>query len=444
MKLHNILRPITYILIFTTLFIEVGNFLRFILVDDTNSYTRITYHEMYEQDNIDVLFIGSSHCYCGFNPSILDSKLNCNTFNAGSSAQQIDGTYTLIKEIAKHNQVSNIYLELYYAGIYANPQNRTNLTQTYIIGDYLHPSFNKYMYLAGASNPSHYFNSFIPARRSWNNLYDSDYIFDLFIQKTSSAYRQYQYDYVTYDSDGYAGKGYIYSHNSLSDTDLFMDLSGETFTMDTNFDYWQNRLNQIVSYCNKKNIELTFVVAPMSDYYLSISPKYDEYVDHLSGLAEKYQIKYYDFNLCKEQYFPSDISLFKDSNHLNSYGAEILSNNIALLHNNEVTPSEMFYNSHAERINHLQPTILGLTYTDDTNDNNQTTRHCIIQSTHPEIMEYEISLVDSMGDTTILRDYSPLQDFTLPQGNYTQIIIKTQYTQNSLHHADCHIYQISE
>ncbi len=37
----------------------IGNMLNYVLVDDTNAYSRITLHEMYETDkNIDVLFLG--------------------------------------------------------------------------------------------------------------------------------------------------------------------------------------------------------------------------------------------------------------------------------------------------------------------------------------------------------------------------------------------------
>ena len=57
---------------------------------------------------------GSSHCYRTFIPEILDKKLGVNTFNVGTSAQQMDGSFMVIKEAAKYNNIKHIYLEVYY------------------------------------------------------------------------------------------------------------------------------------------------------------------------------------------------------------------------------------------------------------------------------------------------------------------------------------------
>ena len=46
-------------LMFCIMLIGCGKFFRYVLIDDTAYYTRITFHEMYEQENIDVLFVGS-------------------------------------------------------------------------------------------------------------------------------------------------------------------------------------------------------------------------------------------------------------------------------------------------------------------------------------------------------------------------------------------------
>lgn len=71
----NRIKKIGSILLFLILLVGGGKFLRYMLTDDTASYTRLTFHEMYEQDNIDVLFIGSSHCYRSFVPDILDEEM---------------------------------------------------------------------------------------------------------------------------------------------------------------------------------------------------------------------------------------------------------------------------------------------------------------------------------------------------------------------------------
>ena len=101
-------------LLFCVMFIGCGEFFRYILIDDTGSYTRITFHEMYEQENIDVLFVGSSHCYRSFIPEIFDDELGIASFNGGTSSQNLDGSYMVIKEAARYNDIKHVYLELYY------------------------------------------------------------------------------------------------------------------------------------------------------------------------------------------------------------------------------------------------------------------------------------------------------------------------------------------
>lgn len=74
----------------------------------------------------------------------MECNFEKNTFNAGSSSQQLDTSYALIKETARNNNIEQVYLELYYRmaeeSAYAD---RTTMTSTYIISDYMKPSFNK-------------------------------------------------------------------------------------------------------------------------------------------------------------------------------------------------------------------------------------------------------------------------------------------------------------
>ena len=128
-----------------------GKLFRYLLTDDVSSYTRVAFHEMYEQDNIDVLFVGSSHIYRSCVPQIFDEAWHVNSFNAGTSSQKMDGSYMVIREAARYHNISHIYLDLYYEMAFDVQQKRTQMTDTYIIADYLKPSVDKIDYLLHAS-----------------------------------------------------------------------------------------------------------------------------------------------------------------------------------------------------------------------------------------------------------------------------------------------------
>ena len=101
-------------LAFLILFLLAGIGLRWLLTDDTASYTRLMMHEFYRQDNIDILFVGSSHCYVSLDPRITDEIFEANTFNAGSALQAQDASFALIREAVERYNVRQVYMEMYY------------------------------------------------------------------------------------------------------------------------------------------------------------------------------------------------------------------------------------------------------------------------------------------------------------------------------------------
>ena len=72
----------------------------FLLVDDVHSYSRVMLQELYaDAGNIDTLFLGSSHCYRSVDPAQVDAALGTHSFNAGSSQQLPDGSYSMVYEM---------------------------------------------------------------------------------------------------------------------------------------------------------------------------------------------------------------------------------------------------------------------------------------------------------------------------------------------------------
>ena len=66
-----------------------------------------------KKNSLDILFIGSSHSYCTFNPKVFDHYLKCNSFNLGTGAQPFSTTYSGIIEILKRQNPKIIVLEVY-------------------------------------------------------------------------------------------------------------------------------------------------------------------------------------------------------------------------------------------------------------------------------------------------------------------------------------------
>lgn len=428
--MKNTIKITASILMFCILIVGCGKLLRYILTDDVGSYTRVTFHEMYEQDNIDILFVGSSHCYRSFVPEILDKEFGLNTFNVGTSSQRLDGSLMVIKEAARYNDISHIYLEVYYAGLTEVYKNRSQMTQTYIISDYLKPSIDKFTYLIEASGKEHYFNSFVVARRNWTKLLDLDYMKNIIVKKSTDEYKNYEYSNITGNTEWYAGKGYVANNGVINDWNYFSTSGWGNINLDSVSDDWVNSLSEIIDFCDKNDIDLTLIAAPMPNFLITGAGNYDEYRGLINGTIEDTNVDFYDFNLCKEIYFPNTSSLFTDVSHLNCYGAETFSYCFAKLVNGEISSQDMFYGSYLEKLENLEPTVFGVSYHDDTADDGTTLRNCKIVSSDKEGMEYEISIISNEGETYIVQEYSSEEYFVISPDENGVCIIKYRIHNN--------------
>lgn len=424
----KILKAITGMVVFCILFGVTGKLARYLVTDDTTSYTRITYHEMYEQDNIDVLFVGSSHCYRSFKPEILDEELGLNTFNVGSSSQLIDGSYLLIKEAARYNDIKHIYLEVYFDVARDVKANRTDPTAAYIIADYLRPSVDKYLYLLNATTSEYYGNSFFVARRNWENLFDFDSIKTLLQKKSTDSYKEYKYDNVTFETEWYGGKGFVDDSHAVNNWNIFSYLGWPEFSVDSISQDWVDEMNKIMDYCEKEDIALTLVAAPMPNYLLVGGGNYDEYVSFVNDLIKDRDVDYLDFNLCKEEYFPNDCTLFRDENHLNGAGAEVFSHLFADVVNGKLDMDDITYDTYQEKIDNIDPMVFGLAYYDHIEpDGTFTSRDCKIVTNSNDELEFRITYEPDGGEAYLLRDYSSDIVFQIPPQTTGDCIIEYRY-----------------
>ena len=117
----------------------------------------------------------------------------------------------------------------------------------------------------------------------------------------------------------------------------------------------------IINFCKKENIKLTFVIAPTPEWNIVGKKKYQEYHDFVQSIADKYDLDFLDFNLCKPKYFDaSDLSLFKDTHHLNKIGSEQFSNVFADFIVGKILKKDLFYDTLQKKLDSEEPKVFGL------------------------------------------------------------------------------------
>ena len=317
------------VLVLTGLLVKGCNYL---LVDDASSYTRLTMHELYETadsgENIDTLFLGSSHCFRAYDPQLFTELTGESAFNLGSSSQNYDTSYYLLREAARYNDLETVYLDMHYKFLFVDKKDR-DLVQANIMSDYMRFSLNKLEFLLTTSEAGDYTNRFLPFRRNWQQLGDLSYLKEVWSKKQSESYQEYEP--VVQGEEYYAGRGFVWSDAELDAEEItwwdnFTDVPED---MDSDVTYTLDYIGRIVEFCREEGIRLVFVTAPSFDRYLEEIGPYDLAHQYIKELAEGYGVPYLDFNLCKDEYLNLGQESYIDVDHLNGKGAQELTTLLA-------------------------------------------------------------------------------------------------------------------
>ena len=317
----------------------------YLLMDDSQSYTRLTMHELYERadagEEIDTLFLGSSHCYRAYNPELYEELTGRTAYNLGSSSQNYDTSYYLLREAARLYDLKTVYLDMYYKFLFMDSEDR-DLVQANIISDYMRPSLNKLSFLLTTTEAKNYTNRFFPFRRSWQELGDFAYVRENLAKKQAESYRKYEP--VTVEADQYAGRGFVWSDARLDvDAITWWDNFGKVADdMQLDTTYPVSYIEKIVSFCREHDIRLVFVTAPSLNQYLEAIGPYDSAHAYVQKLAERFGVEYLDFNLAKTEYLELTADDYIDVDHLNGTGAEKLT---LLLTEADGKPIDEYFNA---------------------------------------------------------------------------------------------------
>lgn len=410
--MKKILKIISKVAIFLLLLMIINKILIFILVDDADSQFRFSMHEFYNQENIDVLFLGSSHVFCGVNPAVLEEEWGKDVYLASTSVQKPDVSYYLLNEAVKQYDLETVYLDMYYWQYRDDPDERTQYQMDYIycVTDYMKPSLDKLKFLLDASSADFYLDSFFVPARYGDKILDLKYIEQVIKSKRSEGYQNYECPEEI--ADNYY-KGFIYSGGSVENGSLICRrYSGqiEAIEEEAISPYSMKYLKKIIELCDKNDIELILFSTPMTDYNVAMLENYDHYIQSVKKIAQEYKLEYYDFNLLKEEYNDYADELFLDSHHLNGNGANIFSMDLASLMMQRETEdiSAYFYETIAEKHMCTSPVSYGLLL----EETEEGYRVCPVSNRSEMVLEYRITEIDAeTGESHLIQEYSPNNRF---------------------------------
>lgn len=224
-----------------------------------------------EPDTVDVLFLGSSHTACGFDPQELYNHSGITSYNLGNNSQPVWLSYYWLKEALKYQSPKAVVLDCYFLFMDGKTENREAL-------DDMHWGTVKWQavntvcrYNENLSRLSYFFPNIRFHGRWEDDLKERDFVWGESI-KTPARLKGFFINGVK--KCGY--QDFIPFEVQDSDKEGFQPEAEEY-------------LDKIVELCRDNNIELVLIKTP------TLSETVERY-NTIADYAKEHQLKFYDFN----------------------------------------------------------------------------------------------------------------------------------------------------
>lgn len=259
----------------------------------------IRLNESINHQDLDILFIGNSYCYCAINPRVFE-KAGLNVYNLGiSTAGPMMYRYLLIDYL---NQVSNWPSKIILSYSLVTFSSGSDNWSTYPIHHYLSkPISNAEIAIENGSIKLFFSLLYNSAKKGVSNL---------FLSKKESK----KVDLF---------KGYINDEKELSQSDyeksnhLYLNYRKDNFN-EVKF----NQLIELIELCENLGIQVEFVEIPSYLFDNFVNENYKEAYFNSKKKLVKLGVKLHEVSI------PNEKKYYRNIDHMNSNGADLFSSRL--------------------------------------------------------------------------------------------------------------------
>jgi len=317
---------VLFIAVLIPAFIYIGNKYSVASTENQiNTYNQSRWNDFYAfpKDSLDVVFLGSSHSYCTFDPEIIDSKLGTSSFQLGMPLQHLDSTYYTMREVYNYQKPYLAVIEVYWdmlddefeltqAGYLFQVMQNKELEKDYIKNVFPMSEKIKYKNAAMRYQADYFAYRSSQLKKSVEAKYN-----------VSMPVSQRQEGIEKYRSKGYTYCDYKMMPDEFDKTNQFKGLDGSKWQMnETQADY----LRELTKLCKSNGTDVIFVTAPVANVSMDYIKNYGEIHNKVQALADELEVSYLDFNYVNDEYGLLTNDNFRDDAHLNHSGVEIVDN----------------------------------------------------------------------------------------------------------------------
>lgn len=404
--------------LFVVVFLTLNEAINFAMKPYEGSSERI-WKDFYCEQNIDMVYLGSSIGNRAYDPDVVDSYTGLKSFNLSSNSQSLIASYWGLERAIKTNPVKYVILNIDYSSLrkYEILNAKVSYVQALSQYDNLLSRLLHFSTLARECG--------LKKKESVNIFFPWIYNHVPLKRKTITANIRKKLD-ANYasdhpGSDDFLDRGHFVPRNGEYES---VDLDKKAGTNSTSYykinnpekvvsqDHYKN-FDKIISLCRDNHVQLIVTFAPRPAFdTLSLGNSYFEINDFLRRYFKKQGIPFFDFNMLRKDFWTNDDKYYYDFEHMNQYGAESYSAAFARFFNmleagENVAP--LFY-SPEEYLASIDY-IGGVLFQADKKNDSVSIHISSYQGTgvHPE---YEVQLFDNESKGYItLRDFSTESEY---------------------------------
>ena len=281
---------------------------------------------------IDCIVLGASHALAGIDPTVLDKKLGCNSYNLSGSMMTLDGKYYLLSKEFGRNPIDTVVLEISHDTLTRNENSE------FAIGD--EPTVAR---LDSFAERIDYMLKYVSIN-DWLNIYSREFVMGLSFYQTLLT--NGNMNNVNYEAKGYKYKDPVdITLNEQTAKKIYNSKNITASYPTTNI----QKLNKIIKLCKDNNCRIVFVVVPESNALIWELNHWDAFYKWMKQYASENDCELYDINLVQKRntIFTDDVS-FSDLDHLSASGAQITTELLAQAMLNPDHWEKQSYNSYDE------------------------------------------------------------------------------------------------
>ena len=286
-----------------------------------NAFTKQRFEDFYAlpENSLDMVFIGSSHSYCTFDPANFDGK----SFQMGTPLQHPDTGYYELLEVYDYQNPETVVVEVYWDMLDDDFE--------------LKQAVSFFEVVKNEDRATDYIKNVFPAGdKAKYSLPVIRYQQDFFAYVSSKLEKKIENRFgVSKDAlpssqgegeEYYLADGYVYCdiimpEDEYDRTNQFKGLDGKDWEFSARQKYW---LTRIVGLCEEKGSRLIFVTAPVANVSMEYIKNYDVIHDTIADFAEDMGVTYIDYNVVNREEHMLINDNFRDDAHLNDSGVKIV------------------------------------------------------------------------------------------------------------------------